>query len=147
MPLEQTHPWRTTWRAPVSVQVVWVGEMSAGKVLWYWNQVTGLTAHIGLPRLPFLGDGIRGEGLGIPSPLLWVLLLLLSRQEWFWRVRSSSATWSGWLLQVAGWRTWCVGVPGSLWSSLLLGGERSRCASCSGYGCLCDHTAYVPAVV
>ena len=42
----------TTWRAPVGVEVVWVGEMSAGKVLWYWNQITGLTAHNGLPRLP-----------------------------------------------------------------------------------------------
>ena len=42
----------TSWRAPLGVEVVWVGEMSAGKVLWYWNQVTGLTAHNGLPRLP-----------------------------------------------------------------------------------------------
>ena len=31
---------------------VWVGEMSAGMVLWYWNQITGLTAHNGLPPLP-----------------------------------------------------------------------------------------------
>ena len=29
-------------------------------------------------------------------------------------------------------------MPSSLWSSLLLGGERSRCASCSGDGRLCD---------
>ena len=29
-----------------------VGEMSAGKVLWYWNQITRLTAYDGLPRLP-----------------------------------------------------------------------------------------------
>ena len=35
----------------------------------------------------------------------------------------------------------------SLWSSLLLSGERGRCASCSGYGRPCDHTAYVPAVL
>ena len=42
----------TTWRAPVGVEVVWVGELSAQKVLWYWNQVTGLTAHNGFPRLP-----------------------------------------------------------------------------------------------
>ena len=41
----------TTWRAPVGVQVVWVCEMNAGKVLWYWNQITRLTAHDGLPRL------------------------------------------------------------------------------------------------
>ena len=34
-----------------------------------------------------------------------------------------------WLLQVAGWRTWCVGVPSALWSSLLLRGEGSRCVS------------------
>ena len=52
-----------------------------------------------------------------------------------------------WLLQVAGWRTWCVGVPSPLWSSLLLGGERSRCASCSCCGRLCVHTAHVPAVL
>ena len=32
----------TTWRTPLGVEVVWVGEMSAGKVLWYWNQVTGV---------------------------------------------------------------------------------------------------------
>ena len=42
----------TTWRAPLGVEVVWVGELSAGKVLWYRNQVPGLTAHDGLPRLP-----------------------------------------------------------------------------------------------
>ena len=41
----------TTWRAPLRVEVVWVGELSAGKVLWYWNQVTRLTAY---PH-PFLG--------------------------------------------------------------------------------------------
>ena len=41
--------------------------MSAGKVLWYWNQITRLTAHNGLLRC-LLGDGLRGEGLGIPSP-------------------------------------------------------------------------------
>ena len=58
----------TTWRAPVGVQVVWVGEMSARKVLCYWNQVTRLTAHDGLPRLSDGAD--RAEGLGIPSPLL-----------------------------------------------------------------------------
>ena len=46
-----------------------------------------------------------------------------------------------WLLQVAGWRTWCVGVPSSLWSSLLLSGERSRCASCSCYKHPHDRTA------
>ena len=44
--------WETTWRAPLGVKVVWVGEMSAGKVLWYWSQITGLTAHDCLPRLP-----------------------------------------------------------------------------------------------
>ena len=71
--------------------------------------------------LLFLGVARRGEGLGHPLTPSWVPLLLLSRQEWFWRVRSSCwcsswwATWSGWLLQVARWRTWCVGVPSSLW--------------------------------
>ena len=54
---DQSYYWNrrtreTTWCAPVGVQVVWVGEMSAGKVLWYWNQVTHLTAHDGHPRLP-----------------------------------------------------------------------------------------------
>ena len=54
---DQSYYWNrrtseTTWRAPVGVQVVWVGEMSVGKVLWYWNQITRLTAHDGLPRLP-----------------------------------------------------------------------------------------------
>ena len=39
------------------------------------------------------------------------------------------------------WRTWCVREPCSLWSSLLLNGERGRCASCSGYGRPCDHSA------
>ena len=48
----------------------WVfGEMSAGKVLWYWNQFTRLTAQNGFPPLP-PGERPRGEELGIPSPLL-----------------------------------------------------------------------------
>ena len=44
-------------------------------------------------------DGLRGEGLGIPSHLLGCHSSCL-KQEWFWRVRSSSwcfssrATWS-----------------------------------------------------
>ena len=45
-------PGATSWRAPAGVQVVWDGEMSAGKVLQYWNQITRLPAHDGLPRLP-----------------------------------------------------------------------------------------------
>ena len=53
---DQSYCWNrrtreTTW-APLGVKVVWVGEMSAGKVLWYWNQVTGHIAHAGLPPLP-----------------------------------------------------------------------------------------------
>ena len=51
------------------------------------------------PFLLFLGGGLRGEGLGIPSPLLGCHSSCL-RQEWCWRVRSSSwcfssrAAWS-----------------------------------------------------
>ena len=105
---------------------------------WFFNQVTGLTAHK-LPPLP------PGDSLRVP-------LLLLSRQEWFWRVRSSSwcsswwATWSG--LASFGCRVANV-VRGSAVFSLvfLFSQRRSRCASCSGYGCSCDYTAYVPAVL
>ena len=49
----------------------------------------------------------------------------------------------GLVLQVAGWRTCCVGVP----SPLLLRGERSRCASFSAFGRPCDYAAEVPAVL
>ena len=42
----------TTWHALPGVKVAWVGQMSAGKVLCCWNQVTRLTAQNGLPPLP-----------------------------------------------------------------------------------------------
>ena len=116
---DQSYYWNrrtseTTWRAPVGVKVVWVGEMSVGKVLWNWNQITRLTAHDGLPS-----DGRRGEGLGIPSPLLGCHSSCL-KQEWFWRVRfsswclSSKATWS-----VVGF-FWLLGERGAgeFWSAV-----------------------------
>ena len=55
----------TTWRA---VEVVWVGETSAGSCGTGTRSLVSLhiTASLGW----FLGDGLRGEGLGIPSPLL-----------------------------------------------------------------------------
>ena len=40
-----------------------------------------------------------------------------------------------------------LGVPSSLWSSLLLRGERSRCASSSGSGRPCDYTTQVLALL
>ena len=41
----------TAWDAPASVEVVWVGELTAGGDVWYWNQVTGLATYE-LPPLP-----------------------------------------------------------------------------------------------
>ena len=47
-----------------------------------------------------------------------------------------------------------LGAQRGVWECRFLSGlpsylvaRRSRCASCSGYGRLCDHTAYVPAVL
>ena len=53
---DQTYYWNrriqeTTWRAPAGVQVVWVGGRSASGMVWYFNEVTGHTAHT-LPPLP-----------------------------------------------------------------------------------------------
>ena len=68
-----------------------------------------------------LGDGLRGDGLGISSPLLRC-------HSSCYRGKSGSgecgllpgAIRGGrhgvvWLLLVAGWRMWCVGMPSSLW--------------------------------
>ena len=115
---------------------------------------TGTRSLISLRRTAFLrcllGDGLRGEGLGIPSPLLGCHSSCL-RQERCWRVRSSSWCSSWWATRsgVASSGCWVanvvLGVPFSLWSSLFLRSERSRCAWCSGSGRPCDCTAQVPA--
>ena len=58
-----------------------------------------ISLHLMASLRCLLGDGLRGEGLGIPSLLLGCHSSCL-KQEWFWRVRSSSwcsssrATWS-----------------------------------------------------
>ena len=88
---DQTYNWNrrtceTIWRAAAGVEVVWMGGRSDGGMVWYSLRC-------------LLGDGLRSEGLGIPSPLLLCHSSCL-KQEWFWRVRSSSwcfssrATWS-----------------------------------------------------
>ena len=41
----------TAWDPPAGVEVVWVGELLARGGVWYWNQVTGLTAYT-FPPLP-----------------------------------------------------------------------------------------------
>ena len=41
----------TSWPAPAGVKVVWMGGKSDGGMVWYFNQVTGHTAHA-LPPLP-----------------------------------------------------------------------------------------------
>ena len=59
---------RTVWTAPAGVEVVWVGAQDEEG-----GPATGtrLLVPVGMTFLLFLlGDGRRGEGLGIPSPLL-----------------------------------------------------------------------------
>ena len=66
-----------TWRARLGVQVVWVWEMSAGKVLLQlapW--ITRVSARIAASLHYLLGDGPRGEGRGMPLTPSWVPLLL-----------------------------------------------------------------------
>ena len=41
----------TAWELLAGVQVVWLGELTAGGDVCYWNQVTGLSVHT-LPPLP-----------------------------------------------------------------------------------------------
>ena len=53
---DQTYYWNrrsgaTSRRAPAGVKVVWMGGTSDGGVAWYFDQVTGHTAHT-LPPLP-----------------------------------------------------------------------------------------------
>ena len=106
-----------------------------------------LPEHISSLRC-LLGDGLRGEGLGITSPLFLgatplaveARVVLASAVFFLVHIVVSDMEWD-WLLQVARWRTWCVGVQSSLWSPLLPRGERSRCTSYSGYGRPCDYTA------
>ena len=96
----------TARQPPAGVNVVWIGTLDEGGRLPLLAQ--GNACQYVRPSSSSWVAGLRGEGLGIPSPLLGCHSALLSRQEWFWRVRSSPwysswwATWSGWLLQVAG---------------------------------------------
>ena len=41
----------TSWHAPPGVKVVWMGGKSDRGMVWYFNQVTGRTAHA-FPPLP-----------------------------------------------------------------------------------------------
>ena len=100
-----------------------------------------------------LGDGLRVRGMASPHPFLGATplagearVVLAGAVFFLVQFVVGDVEWD-WLHQVAGWRTWCVRVPSSLWSPLLLRGERSRCASCFGYGRPCDYTAQVPAVL
>ena len=105
----------TTWRAPGGYR----GRLGRGE------SRSLVSLHINTLRC-LLGDGLRGGGLGIPSPLLGC-------HSSCYRGKSGSGEYGllpgavrggrhgvVWLLLVAGWRTWCVGMPSSLWSSLLL---------------------------
>ena len=53
---DKTYVWNrrsgaTSWHAPPGVKVVWMGGKSDRGMVWYFNQVTGCTAHA-LPPLP-----------------------------------------------------------------------------------------------
>ena len=92
-------PTSTAWDPPLGVEVVWLGELSAGGDVLVLEP--GHWSHCAYT--PSAAFWVTGYGVRAWHPLTpsWVPLLLLSRQEWFWRVRSSSwcsswwATWSG----------------------------------------------------
>ena len=56
----------TVWQSPPGVNVVWVGKLDEEGSR---TTGTGIRVSVGMAFLLLLGDGQRGEELGIPSPL------------------------------------------------------------------------------
>ena len=114
--------------------------MSSGSGRWTrrGTTITGTRklVSVHMSFLLVLGDGLRGEveaRVVLASAVFSLIQFVVGDMEWL----AYSGCW---------WRTWCVRGPCSLWSSLSLSGERSRCASFSCFGRPCDHTAHVLAV-
>ena len=58
----------TSWCAPPGVEVLWMGGKRYRGMLWYFNQVTGRTAHAPSAASWLTGYGVRG--LASPHPFL-----------------------------------------------------------------------------
>ena len=97
-------------RRLVSRSSGWEGRVTEA---WCGTSTRSLVALRMLSLRCLLGDGLRGEGLGIPSPLLGCHSSCL-QQEWSWRVRLSSKAWS-----VVGF-FWLLGERGAgeFWSAV-----------------------------
>ena len=80
---DKTYYWNrrsgaTSWHAPPGVKVVWMGGKSDRGMVWYFNQVTGCTAHA-LPPQPAWVTGYGVRGLASPHPFLGATPLACSK--------------------------------------------------------------------
>ena len=130
---DQTYCWNrrtreTTWRAPPGVEVLWMGGKRYRGMLWYFDQVTGRTAHAPSAASWLTGYGVRG----LASPHTFLGATPLGDKSGAVECGLLPGAVCGgrhgvvWLLLVAGWPTWC-------WECRLLSGHPSY-SEASGAG-------------